>query len=70
MMRKKNIFIGFMIICLLVSPMAIAPASATDWPMFQNNLNHTGYLNETSDFNPRNMDISSSRNPNLPCNFR
>ena len=44
MMRKKNIFIGFMIICLLVSPMAIAPASATDWPMFQDNLNHTGYL--------------------------
>lgn len=41
MIGKKNIFIGFMVICLLISPIAIEPASATDWPMFQENLNHT-----------------------------
>ena len=52
MIGKKNIFIGFMMVCLFVSPIAIAPASATDWPMFQENLNHTAYMDEASDFNP------------------
>ena len=37
MIGKKNILIGFMMICLFLSPIAIAPASATDWPMFQLN---------------------------------
>ena len=52
MVEKKNIFIGFIIACFFMSPLAIAPASATDWPMFQQDLNHSAYLDEASDFNP------------------
>ena len=52
MIGKKNIFIGLIIACFFMSPLAIAPASATDWPMFQLDLNHTAYTDEASDFNP------------------
>lgn len=51
MIGKKNILIGFIIICLIISPI-ITPSFATDWPMFQLNTKHTGYMDETSDFNP------------------
>ena len=52
MIGKKNLLIGFIIACFFMSPLAIAPASATDWPMFQLDLNHSAYMDEASDFNP------------------
>ncbi len=52
MINKKNILIGFVIMCLLAGPVSIAPVSAQDWNMFHANLDHTGYLDEAADFTP------------------
>lgn len=47
MIGKKDLCIGFIIICFLISPV-----SAQDWNMFHGNLDHTGYIDEASDFTP------------------
>ncbi len=69
MIGKKNIFIGFIIACFFMSPLAIAPASATDWPMFQLDLNHSAYIDEASDFNPDTWLFQTTGSINFPYNF-
>jgi outer membrane protein assembly factor BamB len=50
--EKKKLFIGFVIMSLLAGSISIAPATAQDWDMFHGNLDHTGYVDEASDFTP------------------
>ncbi|MGZ7070488.1 MAG: outer membrane protein assembly factor BamB family protein, partial [Methanobacterium sp.] len=52
MINRKNMLIGFVVMCLLAVPVSIAPVSAQDWNMFHLNLDHTGYINEAADFTP------------------
>ncbi len=46
-MKSKKIIIGFLITCVI-----LGPVSAVDWPMFHGNPEHTGFLEEPSDFAP------------------
>jgi len=49
---KKQLLLGFMITCLLASPLGIATAAGADWNSFHENAQHTGFTDQAADFTP------------------
>lgn len=47
MSKYNKLLIGFIICILCISPIA---GANIDWNTFQSNLNHTGYVDDNSDF--------------------
>jgi len=52
MIGKKNFAIGLILLGSLALPLSFAPAAAADWPIFQQNLNHTGFIVQPANFTP------------------
>ena len=52
MLEKKSILIGFLMVCVLAGTASAAPAAASDWTMFHENLQHTGFVAQPADFSP------------------
>lgn len=47
-LNSKKLTIGLLIACLLLA--TVSTAAATEWPMFQNNPRHTGYVNQDTSY--------------------
>jgi len=52
MIGKNDKIIGLLMVGVLASVMTFTPVAAADWPIFHQNIGHTGFLIQPGDFSP------------------